>query len=65
MVGDRHLEEHPVERGTLAELSCCIWALFIIPGICPGSSGRLARVPASKSGFAGFRFPPEVIIVAV
>jgi hypothetical protein len=26
---------------------------------------RSARVPASKSGFAGFRFPPEVIMVAV
>jgi transposase-like protein len=26
---------------------------------------RLARVPAPRSGFAGFRFPPEVIIVAV
>ena len=25
---------------------------------------RLARVPAPRSGFAGFRFPPEVIIVA-
>jgi transposase-like protein len=26
---------------------------------------RLARVPAARSGFAGFRFPPEVIMVAV
>ena len=26
---------------------------------------RLARVPASRSGFAGFRFPPEAIILAV
>ncbi len=26
---------------------------------------RSARVLASKSGFAGFRFPPEVIMVAV
>jgi transposase, IS6 family len=26
---------------------------------------RLARVPAPRSGFAGFRFPPRVIIVAV
>ncbi|MGH3440124.1 MAG: IS6 family transposase [Sciscionella sp.] len=26
---------------------------------------RLARVPAPRSGFAGFRFPPEVIMVAV
>ena len=26
---------------------------------------RLARVPAPKSGFAGLRFLPEVIIVAV
>jgi transposase, IS6 family len=26
---------------------------------------RLARVPAPRSCFAGFRFPPEVIIVAV
>ena len=26
---------------------------------------RSARVPASKSGFVGFRFPPEVIMVAV
>lgn len=25
---------------------------------------RLARVPAPRSGFAGFRFPPEVIILA-
>ncbi|MGH7745720.1 MAG: hypothetical protein ACREQ5_13160, partial [Candidatus Dormibacteria bacterium] len=25
---------------------------------------RLARVPAPRSGFAGFRFPPEVIMVA-
>jgi hypothetical protein len=24
-----------------------------------------ARVPAPRSGFAGFRFPPEVIMVAV
>ena len=26
---------------------------------------RPARVPAPRSGFAGFRFPPEVIMVAV
>jgi IS6 family transposase len=26
---------------------------------------RLARVPVPRSGFAGFRFPPEVIMVAV
>ncbi len=26
---------------------------------------RLARVPAPRSGFVGFRFPPEVIMVAV
>ena len=26
---------------------------------------RPVRVPASRSGFAGFRFPPEVIMVAV
>ena len=26
---------------------------------------RLARVSAPRSGFAGFRFPPEVIILAV
>jgi transposase, IS6 family len=26
---------------------------------------RLARVPAPRSGFAGFRFPPEVIMLAV
>jgi transposase, IS6 family len=26
---------------------------------------RLVRVPAPRSGFAGFRFPPEVIMVAV
>jgi hypothetical protein len=26
---------------------------------------RSARVPAPRSGFAGFRFPPEVIVVAV
>jgi transposase-like protein len=26
---------------------------------------RLAHVPAPRSGFAGFRFPPEVILVAV
>jgi transposase-like protein len=26
---------------------------------------RLARVPAPRSAFAGFRFPPGVIIVAV
>lgn len=26
---------------------------------------RLARVPEARSGFAGFRFPPEVIMVAV
>jgi transposase-like protein len=26
---------------------------------------RLARVPAPRSGFAGFRFPPEVIMVVV
>jgi len=26
---------------------------------------RPARVPAPRSGFAGFRFPPDVIMVAV
>jgi hypothetical protein len=26
---------------------------------------RYCRVPASRSSFAGFRFPPEVILVAV
>jgi hypothetical protein len=26
---------------------------------------RLRRVPASRSGFAGFRFPPDVITLAV
>jgi len=26
---------------------------------------RSARVPASRSSFAGFRFPPDVIMVAV
>jgi IS6 family transposase len=26
---------------------------------------RLARVPAPRSGFAGFRFPPDVIMIAV
>ena len=26
---------------------------------------RLAQVPAPRSGFAGFRFPPAVIMVAV
>jgi len=26
---------------------------------------RPVRVPASRSGFASFRFPPEVIMVAV
>jgi IS6 family transposase len=26
---------------------------------------RLARVPVPRSGFAGFRFPPEVIMLAV
>ena len=26
---------------------------------------RPVRVPVSRSGFAGFRFPPEVIMVAV
>lgn len=26
---------------------------------------RLARVPEARSGFDGFRFPPEVIMVAV
>ena len=26
---------------------------------------RPARLPAPRSGFAGFRFPPEVIMVAV
>lgn len=26
---------------------------------------RFCRVPASRSGFAGFRFPPEVILLAV
>src|SRR5918997_4551834 len=26
---------------------------------------RLVRVPAPRSGFAGFRFPPDVIMIAV
>jgi transposase-like protein len=26
---------------------------------------RFARVPAPRSGFAGFRFPPDVIMIAV
>jgi transposase, IS6 family len=26
---------------------------------------RLTRVPAPRSGFAGFRFPPDVIMIAV
>jgi transposase-like protein len=26
---------------------------------------RVARVPVPRSGFVGFRFPPEVIILAV
>jgi hypothetical protein len=26
---------------------------------------RPARVPAPRSGFAGFRFPPDIIMVAV
>ena len=30
----------------------------------PMRRGRV-QVPASRSGFAGFRFPPEVILVAV
>jgi IS6 family transposase len=26
---------------------------------------RLGRIPPPRSGFAGFRFPPDVIMVAV
>src|ERR1700709_2602507 len=55
----------PAPRGRCVAQRALLHRRITVSGQAGLMRRRPARVPAPRSGFAGFRFPPEVIMVAV